>query len=58
MLNYRLRAFKNLEELFVFNTQWGNITEGMLRQLLSGPKLRYKAGSGVYLLSPGFSSKM
>ena len=35
------RAFRNLEELFIFNTIWGNITEGMLRQLLSSTKLRY-----------------
>jgi len=38
--NQKLRAFKNLEELHIYNTRWGNITEGMLRQLLGSTKLR------------------
>jgi len=38
--NQRQKVFKNLEELYIFNTRWGNITEGMLRQLLNSTKLR------------------
>jgi len=38
--NQKKKFFRNLEELYVFNTQWGNITEGMLRQLLTSTKLR------------------
>ena len=38
--NQKFRAFKNLEEVHIYNTRWGNITEGMLRQLLGSSKLR------------------
>merc|ERR1719228_2817530 len=38
--NQREKYFKNLEELYIFNTRWGNITEGMLRQLLNSTKLK------------------
>eukprot|EP00092_Neocalanus_flemingeri_P021883 GFUD01023738.1.p1 GENE.GFUD01023738.1~~GFUD01023738.1.p1 ORF type:complete len:527 (-),score=144.44 GFUD01023738.1:21-1601(-) len=38
--NQRQKVFRNLEELYIFNTRWGNITEGMLRQLLNSTKLR------------------
>jgi len=38
--NQREKVFCNLEELYIFNTRWGSITEGMLRQLLSSTRLR------------------
>jgi len=38
--NIYLSAFTNLEELCIFNTRLGNITEGMLRQLLGSSKLK------------------
>merc|ERR1719221_685103 len=38
--NQKISAFTNLEELCIFNTRLGNITEGMLRQLLSSSKLK------------------
>merc|ERR1712106_78408 len=38
--NQRHKVFRNLEELYIFNTRWGNITEGMLRQLFNSTKLR------------------
>ena len=38
--NTNLSAFTNLEELCIFNTRLGNITEGMLRQLLGSSKLK------------------
>lgn len=38
--NQKQKVFQNLEELYIFNTRWGSITEGMLRQLLSSTRLR------------------
>jgi len=38
--NQRMKVFQNLEELYIFNTRWGSITEGMLRLLMSSTKLR------------------
>jgi len=38
--NQRQKVFRNLEELYIFNTRWGSITEGMLRQLLTSTSLR------------------
>ena len=29
--NQKQKVFRKLEELYIFNTRWGNITEGMLR---------------------------
>jgi len=38
--NQRHKVFRHLEELYIFNTRWGNITEGMLRQLFNSNKLK------------------
>ena len=47
--NQKFKAFKNLEEVHIYNTRWGNITEGMLRQLLGSSKLRWVLNCKKYI---------